>query len=228
MLKKKLTRIKSITENNESAIIFLNSSFNELKNPTAKNYYDLANFYKDFQKYKKAIEYYTEVLNKINNEHPLYSKILHRRGMSYERLKLWEKAEDDLIRSLTLVPEEPYVLNYLAYSWLERNVNLEKSIEMLEIAFNKKSEDPYIIDSLGWGLYLIGRYYEAEKFLQKAVSLMPQDPIVNDHYADILWKVKKNLQANYIWNYVLNLETTEDDMKNKIEKKLIFGIQDNS
>ena len=148
--------------------------------------------------------------------------------MSYERLKLWEKAEDDLIRSLTLVPEEPYVLNYLAYSWLERNVNLEKSIEMLEIAFNKKSEDPYIIDSLGWGLYLIGRYYEAEKFLQKAVSLMPQDPIVNDHYADILWKVKKNLQANYFWNYVLNLETTEEDMKNKIEKKLIFGIQDNS
>ena len=226
--KKRLARIKSNLENDESAINLLNKSFNELENPTAKNYYDLANFYKDFQKYKKAIEYYTEVLNKINNEHPLYSKILHRRGMSYERLKLWEKAEDDLIRSLTLVPEEPYVLNYLAYSWLERNINLEKSIEMLEMAFNKKSEDPYIIDSLGWGLYLIGRYQEAEKFLQKAVSLIPQDPIVNDHYADILWKVNKNLQANYFWNYVLNLETTEEDMKNKIEKKLIFGIQDNS
>ena len=77
-------------------------------------------------------------------------------------------------------------------------------------------------------MYLIGRYQEAEKFLQKAVSLIPQDPIVNDHYADILWKVNKNLQANYFWNYVLNLETTEEDMKNKIEKKLIFGIQDNS
>ena len=144
--------IKSNLENDESAINLLNKSFNELENPTVKNYYDLANFYKDFQKYKKAIEYYTEVLNSINNEHPLYSKILHRRGMSYERLKLWEKAEDDLIQSLSLVPEEPYVLNYLAYSWLERNVNLEKSIEMLEIAFNKKSEDPYIIDSLGWGI----------------------------------------------------------------------------
>ena len=226
--KKRLVWINSNLENNESAMNLLNKSFSELKNPTVKNYYDLANFYKDFKKYKKAIEYYTKVLNDINNEHPLYSKVLHRRGMSYERLKLWEKAEDDLMQSLSLVPEEPYVLNYLAYSWLERNVNLEKSIEMLEIAFKKKSEDPYIIDSLGWGMYLIGRYHEAEQLMQKAVKLMPQDPIVNDHYADILWKLNKNLQANYFWNYVLNLEATEEDMKNKIEKKLIFGVQDNS
>ena len=226
--KKRIVWIKSKLENDESAINFLNKSFNKLENPTVKNYYDLANFYKDFKKYKKSIEYYTKVLNNISNDHPLYSKVLHRRGMSYERLKLWEKSENDLIQSLSLVPEEPYVLNYLAYSWLERNINLEKSIEMLEIAFNKKREDPYIIDSLGWGMYFIGRYHEAEKLLQKAVSLMPRDPIVNDHYADILWKVNKNLQANYFWNYVLNLETTENDMKNKIKEKLIFGIQDNS
>ena len=148
--------------------------------------------------------------------------------MSYERLKLWKKSENDLIQSLNLVPEEPYVLNYLAYSWLERNINLEKSIEMLKIAFNKKREDPYIIDSLGWGMYLTGRYEEAEKFLQKAVQLMPLDPIVNDHYADILWKLNKNLQANYFWNYVLNLETTENEMKDKIKAKLILGVQNHS
>jgi len=123
--KKRLTWIKSITENNESAINFLNKSFNELENPTVKNYFDLANFYKDFEKYEESIKYYTKVLNIITNDHPLYSKILHRRGMSYERLKLWEKSENDLIQSLNLVPEEPYVLNYLAYSWLERNINLE-------------------------------------------------------------------------------------------------------
>ena len=148
--------------------------------------------------------------------------------MSYERLQLWEKSEDDLIQSLSLVPGEPYVLNYLAYSWLERNINLDKSIEMLEVAFNKKREDPYIIDSLGWGMYLTGRYEEAEKLLQKAVRLMPLDPIVNDHYADILWKLNKNLQANYFWNYVLNLETTENEMKDKIKEKLILGIQNHS
>ena len=101
--KKRIVWIKSKIENDESAINFLNKSFNELKNPTAKNYYDLANFYKDFEKYEESIKYYTKVLNNIaNNDHPLYSKILHRRGMSYERLKLWEKSEDDLIQSLSL------------------------------------------------------------------------------------------------------------------------------
>jgi len=226
--KKRLVWIKSKTENNDSAIIFLNKSFKELENPTVKNYYDLANYYKDFEKYKESIKYYTKVLNNISNDHPLYSKILHKRGMSYERLKLWKKSEDDLIHSLNIVPEEPYVLNYLAYSWLERNINLEKSIEMLKVAFNKKKKDPYIIDSLGWGMYLIGRYEEAENLLQKAVTLMPLDPIVNDHYADILWKLNRNLQANYFWNYVLNLETTENEMKDKIKKKLILGIQSHS
>ena len=148
--------------------------------------------------------------------------------MSYERLKMWKKSEDDLIHSLSLVPEKPYVLNYLAYTWLERNINIDKSIEMLEIALNNKKEDPYIIDSLGWGLYLVGRYHEAEALLQKAVELMPDDPTVNDHYADILWKLNKNLQANYFWSHVLNLETTEAKMKNKIKEKLIFGIRSNS
>ena len=226
--KKRLTWIKSKVENNESAIIFLNKSFDELESPTVNNYYDLANLLKDFEKYEESIKYYTKVLNNIGNDHPLYSKILYKRGMSYERLKLWEKSEDDLIQSLSLVPEEPYVLNYLAYSWLERNINLEKSIEMLKIAFNEKRGDPYIIDSLGWGMYLTGRYEEAEKLLQKAVQLMPLDPIVNDHYADILWKLNKNLQANYFWNYVLNLETTENEMKYKIKAKLILGVQNHS
>jgi len=226
--KKRLVWIKSKIENDESAINFLNKSFKKLENPTVNNYYDLANLFKDFEKYEDSIKYYTKVLNDISNDNPLYSEILYKRGMSYERLKLWKKSENDLIQSLNLVPEEPYVLNYLAYSWLERNINLEKSIEMLEVALNKKKKDPYIMDSLGWGMYLTGRYEEAEKLLQKAVKLMPLDPIVNDHYADILWKLNKNLQANYFWNYVLNLETTENEMKDKIKKKLILGIQNHS
>ena len=226
--KKRLVWIKSKIENDKSAINFLNKSFKKLENPTVKNYYDLANLFKDFEKYEDSIKYYTKVLNDISSDNPLYSEILYKRGVSYERLKLWKKSENDLIRSLNLAPEEPYVLNYLAYSWLERNINLEKSIEMLKIAFNKKREDPYIIDSLGWGMYLTGRYEEAEKLLQKAVQLMPLDPIVNDHYADILWKLNKNLQANYFWNYVLNLETTENEMKDKIKTKLILGVQNHS
>ncbi|MAH02672.1 MAG: hypothetical protein CMI70_02635 [Candidatus Pelagibacter sp.] len=226
--KKRLVWIKSKIENDKSAINFLNKSFKKLENPTVKNYYDLANLFKGFEKYEDAIKYYTKVLNDIGSDNPLYSEILYKRGVSYERLKLWKKSENDLIRSLNLVPEEPYVLNYLAYSWLERNINLEKSIEMLEVALSKKKKDPYIMDSLGWGMYLTGRYEEAEKLLQKALQLMPLDPIVNDHYADILWKLNKNLQANYFWNYVLNLETTENEMKDKIKVKLILGVQNHS
>ena len=226
--KKRLVWIKSKIENDESAINFLNKSFKKLKNPTVKNYYDLANLFKDFEKYEDSIKYYTKVLNDISNDNPLYSEILYKRGVSYERLKLWKKSENDLIQSLNLVPEEPYVLNYLAYSWLERNINLEKSIEMLEVALSKEKRDPYIMDSLGWGMYLTGRYEEAEKLLQKAVELMPLDPIVNDHYADILWKLNKNLQASYFWNYVLSLKTTENEMKDRIKEKLILGIQNHS
>ena len=226
--KKRLAIIKSELENNKSAINFLKKSLKNLKKPSIKHYYDLANFYKDFEMYEESIQYYNKVLEKMENNDPMYPKILHKRGMSYERLKLWKKSEDDLTQSLYLSPEEPYVLNYLAYSWLERNINLDKSIEMLKIAFNQKKNDPYIIDSLGWGMYLTGRYDEAEKLLQRAVSLMPTDPIVNDHYADILFKLNRNLQANYFWKYVLSLETTEKEMKEKIKKKLIFGIQNNS
>ena len=106
--------------------------------------------------------------------------------------------------------------------------NIYSRNKLFSKPYNKKREDPYIIDSLGWGMYLTGRYEEAEKFLQKAVQLMPLDPIVNDHYADILWKLNRNLQANYFWNYVLDLETTENQMKDKIKEKLIFRIQNNS
>ena len=225
---KRLALIKSKLEDNESALSFLNKSFKKINKPNAKHYYDLANFYKDFEKYEESIEYYDKVLSKVDNDDPMYPKILHKRGMSYERLKLWKKSDDDLTQSLNLSPKEPYVLNYLAYSWLERNINLDKSIEMLKMAFDQKKDDPYIIDSLGWGMYLTGRYHEAERLLQKAVKLMPLDPIVNDHYGDILFKLDKNLQANYFWNYVISLENTEEEMKEKIKKKLIFGIKNNS
>ena len=95
---------------------------------------------------------------------------------------------------------------------------------MLEKANNLKSNDPYIIDSLGWALFKLKRYNESKDYLQLAVKLMPADPIVNDHYGDVLWKNGKELQARYYWNYVLNLDKTYEDLKKNIEKKLIKGL----
>ena len=94
---------------------------------------------------------------------------------------------------------------------------------MLTKAYKLNEDDPYITDSIGWGHYLIGDFINAEKYLRKAVELMPDDPIVNDHYGDVLWQLNRKLQAKYFWENVLKLDETEEEMKKEIEKKLIDG-----
>ena len=127
------------------------------------------------------------------------------------------------LKSLEINPNEPHVLNYLAYSWLERNYKIDFAIEMLEQAYAQRENNPYIIDSIGWAYYLTGEYVEAEKLLRKAVQIMPLDPIVNDHYGDILWKLGRKTQANYFWKNVLTFEDTKDEMKEDIFYKLLKG-----
>ena len=114
-------------------------------------------------------------------------------------------------------PDDAYVLNYLAYSWLEREYKIETSLQMLEKAYAKRRNDPYIIDSIGWAYYLVNDFKKAENFLKQAVQLMPNDPIVNDHYGDILWKLDRKIQARYFWKSVLDLDETENEMKKKLK-----------
>ena len=185
--------------------------------------FDLANFYKNAKDYKTAITYYSIVIENLKNDSEIKSGILYRRGGSYERLGDYDNSDKDLLASLSINSEDAYVLNYLAYSWLERNYKIKDAIKMLEKAYSIKKEDPYIIDSIGWAYYLINDYHKAEKFLKQAVELMPDDPVVNDHYGDILWKLNQKIQARYFWNNVLNMEDVEEDMINKIKDKLIYG-----
>ena len=133
-------------------------------------------------------------------------------------------AEKDLLASLEVKPDQAYVINYLAYSWIEKGIKIEKSLKMLEKANKLKSNDPYITDSLGWALFKLERYEEAKEYLQLAVRLLPADPIVNDHYGDVLWKIGNEIQARYYWDYVLNLEKIEDKLKKNVEDKLIKGL----
>ena len=169
--------------------------------------------------------YYSEVLNKISKDHHLYTKATFGRGIAYERTDQWEKSEVDLLNSLSVLPNQPYVMNYLAYSWVEKGLNISKSLEMLEKANNLKKEDGYIIDSLGWAMFKLKKYEEAKKYLELAVIFMPSDPVVNDHFGDALWMNKNSLQARYYWNYVLNLKETDQKLKNTIKDKLIFGLK---
>ena len=134
-----------------------------------------------------------------------------------------KKLDEDLLKSLEINPNEPHVLNYLAYAWLERNYRIDDAIDMLEKAYAQSENDPYIIDSIGWAYYLIDNFNKAEKFLKKAVQLMPDDPIVNDHYGDILWKLDRKIQARYFWLMVLEMEDAEQEQIDQIKNKLIDG-----
>ena len=221
---KSIAAILSDVKGKKYSVSSLENAFSLLPNPNYEHYYELANFYKDNEYYEKSIEYYSLALSEIKKDHFLVPKILDRRGTSFERLGDWKNAEKDLIKSLEISPDQAHVLNYLAYSWIDRGINVDKGLEMLRKADKLRGNDGYIIDSLGWAYYVKKNYTNAELFLQKAVELLPLDPIINDHYADTLWMLDKNIQARYFWKYVLKLDGTEQELKDIISKKLIFGI----
>ena len=219
--------ISTIIENEkggEPAIKNLKKEFDTISNPGIEHYYDLANYYKDYEYYEESIKYYSLILEKIGKDHFLVPKILYRRGTSFERIKEWESSEKDLKESLKIKPDQAHVLNYLAYSWIDKGINLDESLEMLIKAMKLSKNDGYITDSLGWAYYAKKNYVEAEFFLQKAVKLLPSDPIINDHYADVLWMLNKDIQARYFWKNILELKDTEQELREKVKKKLIFGI----
>ena len=209
----------------DASLDFITTKFKKIKKPTIKTIFDIANFNKNAKNYKEAIKWYDKILLNIDDNSSLYAEILYRRGSSYERINDHENSDKDLLKSLEIDPEDAYVLNYLAYSWLERNYKIDTALQMLERAYKLKSNDPYIIDSIGWAYYLIDDYVRAEKFIRRAVELMPEDPTVNDHYGDILWKLDRKIQARYFWRNILNLKETEDQMKKIIDHKLIEGLE---
>ena len=220
---KKEAQIIAKTSNKKQALNYITSKFDKINNPNNKFIFDIANFYKNSKEYDQAIKYYSLIINSLDDNNKVKADILYRRGGSFERLKDYSNADKDLQYSLKINPNDAYVLNYLAYSWLERGYKINDAIEMLEEAYAQKSEDPYIIDSIGWAYYLIDNFEKAEKFLRRAVKLMPDDPIVNDHYGDILWKLDRTIQARYFWSMVLEMEDAEQKLIDNIQNKLIDG-----
>ena len=220
---KKIAQIIGKENDKNKSFEYIKDKFGTIEKPSLKIIYEMGNIVKSYEKYDLSIKYYTKVLSKLDPTSLIYADVLYRRGGSYERIGNEQEADEDLLKSLEINPDEPHVLNYLAYSWLERNYKINSAIDMLEKAYAQRENDPYIIDSIGWAYYLIGDYFEAEKLLRKAVQIMPTDPIVNDHYGDILWKLGKKIQANYFWKNVLTFEDTEEKMKEDIYYKLLKG-----
>ena len=221
---KQLARIYIKEENKNKALELLSDSYNSLANKNIYEIFDYAEFLKNNEKFIESIPLYGLIIDKVEKNHPLYAESTDGRGISYERTNEWDKAEKDLLASLKANPDQAYVINYLAYSWIEKGIKIEESLGMLERANRLRSNDPYITDSLGWALFKLKRYEEAKDYLQLAVKLLPGDPIVNDHYGDALWKNGKEIQARYYWSYVLGLEKTEDRLKKIVQEKLTKGL----
>ncbi len=188
-----------------------------------KKYMDIGNYYRVKKDYKSALVYYDKV-GEINSDQDW--SFYYFKGICYERLKKWKSSEKNLKKSISLSPKKYTVINYLAYSWLERRENIDEATKMLEDAVElSKWELGYIIDSLGWAYFLKKDYDKAEKILKIAYEKTPYESEVYDHYGDALWKQKKYLQARYIWKNALNLENIELERKKRIQKKIINGLK---
>ena len=145
--------------------------------------------------------------------------IFYFRGICYERSKQWAKAEADLKKALELFPDQPHVLNYLGYSWVDQGINLDEGMRMIRRAVEQRPDDGYIVDSLGWAYYRLGNYEEAVKHLERAVELKPDDPTINDHLGDAYWQVGRTLEAQFQWAHARDLKPEPEDLA-KIKEKL--------
>ena len=221
---KKEAQIISKEINQKESLKFIKSNFEKIEKPNEKILFDIANFYKNAKEYEQAIKYYTKVLGIIGDDLEIKSDLFYRRGASNERMGNYEESDRDMLLSLEIDPDDAYVLNYLAYSWLERDHKIKEAMEMLEKAYSLMENDPYIIDSIGWAYFLTDDYIKAETYLKRAVELMPDDAIVNDHYGDILWKLGRKIQARYFWKSVSKMEDVDEELLQKINQKIIKGL----
>ena len=178
----------------------------------------LADIYRTEKNYDGSINLYSQIIEEVLDENKW--SIFYSRGIAYERLNKWEKAEEDLKMAMTLQPNDPYVINYLAYSWLDRKMNIDLALNLLEKAVELEPSDGYILDSLGWAHYLSNSYEKSVYFLEKAVSFLPNDPTLNDHLGDAYWKSGRYDEAQSQWKRVLIIDPefkNKDDVKKKIE-----------
>ncbi|HET6840007.1 MAG TPA: tetratricopeptide repeat protein [Bradyrhizobium sp.] len=149
------------------------------------------------------------------------------RGICEERSKQWNKAEADMRKALELQPEQPHVLNYLGYSWIDQGINLDEGMKMIKRAVEQRPDDGYIVDSLGWAYYRIGNYEDAVKHLERAIDLKPEDPTINDHLGDAYWRIGRTLEAKFQWAHARDLKPEPEELP-KIEAKLENGLPEDT
>lgn len=186
---------------------------------------ELGNMLRGRSKFGEAAEAYTRALDLIEKPSRRYWSVYYFRGISYERTKEWSKAEADLQKALELFPNQPLVLNYLGYSWVEKKLYLDRAMDMIRKAVRLRPNDGYIVDSLGWAHYRLGNFDKAVVFLGRAVELKPEDPVINDHLGDAFWRVGRKLEAKFQWQHAHDLKPEPDNLV-VIKQKLKSGLTD--
>jgi tetratricopeptide (TPR) repeat protein len=183
----------------------------------------LGNILRGYERFAEAAAAYDMAVARIKDPQPRHWSIFYFRGIALERSKDWARAEADFLKALELQPEQPYVMNYLAYSWIEMGQHYEKALDMLRRAVELRPQDGFIVDSLGWVYYRLGRYEEAVAKLEEAIELKPDDPVINDHLGDAYWKVGRRNEARFQWRRALTFEP-EADQIGLIEEKIERGL----
>ena len=184
---------------------------------------ELGDIFRLREKYKASADEYGRAIQRVGELRERHWTLLYSRAIAHERSNEWRKAELDFLRALDLKPEQPLVLNYLGYSWIERGEHLERAREMVEKAVELRPTDGYIVDSLGWAFYRLGEFDDAVDQLERAVSLRPEDPLINDHLGDALWRVGRKREATFQWRRALALKP-ETEAVPKIREKLDKGL----
>lgn len=195
----------------------------------------LGGLYRTKKQMAESIATYSAVLDTLEKPERRHWMLYFGRGVAYERNKQWPKAEPDFLKALSLLPENPrsprenyeraQVLNYLAYSWVDQGMNIERSFDMLKQAVALAPEDGAIVDSLGWAYYRLGKYEDAVRELERAIALKPGDPTINDHLGDAYWKVGRRQEATFKWNHARDLKPEPDDLP-KILAKIERGLDE--
>ncbi|ESW87140.1 hypothetical protein X760_29235 [Mesorhizobium sp. LSHC422A00] len=186
-------------------------------------YLALGGVYASKEDFRSAATLYDKAVAVLKTPTNANWNIYYQRGIAYERLKEWPKAEPNFLKALELFPDQPQVLNYLGYSWVDMNMNLKEGLAMIQKAVDLRPSDGYIVDSLGWAYFRMGRFDDAVREMERAVSLKPEDPVLNDHLGDAYWRVGRKLEATFQWNQARDLKP-DPDVLAILQQKLMKGL----
>jgi Flp pilus assembly protein TadD len=220
------TRLKfSTNTSSDKQINLLENFLNKNDFFMSEKYFELANFLRGNKNYIKSIVLYEKSIELLNAKKNSDWNYYYNLAISQERAGDWDNAEKNFYKALKISPKQAEVLNYLAYSWLEKKINLDQAKEMLIEAVSISKGQGYILDSLGWAYFLLKDFDKAEELLQIAYEKEPSEAVIYDHYGDVLWTNGKEIQARYVWQNAIKLKNIEKDLKEAINNKIIFGLE---